>query len=252
MLCRIACDAMKASVKTRLILVDDDDMVRGVLAGNLAEVGYMVRQFGDPVEAQASLEKAGNSADLLILDWRMPGMTGLDLLKRLRASGIDTAALFFTSYNDTLFEEAALTWGAVDFIDKTRSFAILQKRIELILGRAVQSHDEALPLRCGSLSLDAASHGVQWRGQKISLTFGEFRVVSMLAQAGRDVTYREIYDALRGENFIAGDGTEGYRTNVRALIKRLREKFTAADPSFAAITNYPGFGYRWMEDPSRD
>jgi len=64
----------------------------------------------------------------------------------------------------------------------------------------------------------------------------------MLAQASRDVTYREIYDALRGEYFIAGDGAEGYRTNVRALIKRLREKFTAADPSFAAIINYPGFG----------
>ena len=243
---------MNASVNTRLVLVDDDDMLRGVLAGNLTEAGYMVRQFGDPVEALASLEKAGNGADLLILDWRMPGMTGLDLLKRLRAGGIDIAALFFTSYNDTLFEEAALTWGAVDFIDKTRSFAILRKRIEMILGRTVQTDAGALPLHCGSLILDAGSHGAQWRGQEIDLTFGEFRVVSLLAQAGRDVTYREIYDALRGENFIAGDGAEGYRTNVRALIKRLREKFTAADSSFGAIANYPGFGYRWLEGPSRD
>jgi two-component system response regulator ChvI len=243
---------MNASVNTRLVLVDDDDMLRGVLAGNLAEAGYLVRQFGDPVEALAFLEKAGNSADLLILDWRMPVMTGLDLLKRLRAGGIAIAALFFTSYNDTLFEEAALTWGAVDFIDKTRSFAILRKRIELILGRTVQTDTGALPLHCGSLILDAGSHGVQWRGHVIDLTFGEFRVVSVLAQTGRDVTYREIYDALRGENFIAGDGAEGYRTNVRALIKRLREKFTAADPSFGAIANYPGFGYRWMEGPSRD
>jgi len=242
---------MSATLKIRLVLVDDDDMVRSVLAGNLVEAGYMVRQFGDPVEAQAFLEKPGNTNDLLILDWRMPGMTGLDLLKCLRTNGVHTATLFFTSYNDTLFEEAALTWGAVDFIDKTRSFAILRKRIELILSRAVQADDVALPLRCGSLILDVASHGVQWRGQTIDLTFGEFRVISVLAQAGCDVSYREIYDAMRGENFIAGDGTEGYRTNVRALIKRLRDKFTAKDQSFSAITNYPGFGYRWAEGPSR-
>ncbi|PKU25581.1 response regulator transcription factor [Telmatospirillum siberiense] len=230
-----------------LTLVDDDDMLRAVLAGNLAGAGYEVHPFGDPVEALSFLESGRTKADLLILDWRMPVMTGLDLLKRLRAKGIDTPALFFTSHNDILFEEAALAYGAVDFIDKTRSFAILQKRIELILGRAGQNSEGTAPLRSGSLTLDANKHDVQWRGRTIELTFGEFRVVSLLAQAGRDVTYREIYDTLRGENFIAGDGTEGYRANVRALIKRLREKFITIDPSFSAIVNYPGFGYRWVE-----
>jgi two-component system response regulator ChvI len=123
----------------------------------------------------------------------------------------------------------------------------LQKRIELILGRAGLDGDASPPLCSGSLTLDAGSHSVHWRGRPIELTFGEFRVVSLLVQAGRDVTYREIYDALRGENFIAGDGAEGYRANVRALIKRSREKFVAEDPTFNAIANYPGFGYRWLE-----
>lgn len=238
---------MTSPAKATLILVDDDDMLRSVLVGNLTEAGYAVHQFGDPVEARAFIENPQFKADLLILDWKMPGMSGLELLKHLRAHGIDTAALFFTSHNDILFEEAALAYGAVDFIDKTRSFAILQKRIELILGRVGQTGEGIPPLRSGSLTLDIDRHGVQWRGRTIELTFGEFRVVSLLAQAGRDVTYREIYDALRGENFIAGDGTEGYRANVRALIKRLREKFVGADPSFNAIVNYPGFGYRWVE-----
>ena len=70
----------------------------------------------------------------------------------------------------------------------------------------------------------------------------------MLATSGRDLSYREIYDALRGENFIAGEGPDGYRANVRALIKRIREKFLAVDPDFAAIANYPGFGYRWIAE----
>ena len=178
----------------------------------------------------------------------MPGLSGLDLLRRLREDGVATPALFFTSYNDTVSEEAALEFGAVDFVDKTRSFAILARRIELILNRPPPAPESPNWLALGSLRLDEARHGTQWRGHAISLTFGEFRVVQLLAQAARDVTYREIYDALRGENFVAGEGPEGYRTNVRALIKRLREKFTACDPKFDAIVNYPGFGYRWQEN----
>ncbi len=71
--------------KTRLLLVDDDDMLREVLAGNLAEAGYEVSQFGDPQRACQALLARDVDADLLILDWKMPAMSGLDLLQRLRA-----------------------------------------------------------------------------------------------------------------------------------------------------------------------
>jgi two-component system response regulator ChvI len=234
--------------KGRLILVDDDDMLRLVLAGNLTQAGYAVRDFADASGALDCLIAGKEPADLLILDWKMPVMSGLDLLRRLRQAGINTAALFFTSHNDTIYEEAALAYGAVDFVDKTRSFTILLKRIELILGRSSGSGEAGSPQIAGPLLLDSASHTTTWRGTKVELTFGEFRVVELLVRSGRDVTYREIYDALHGENFIAGEGTEGYRANVRALIKRIREKFTEADPNFAAIANYPGFGYRWVDE----
>jgi two-component system response regulator ChvI len=231
----------------RLVLVDDDDLLRSVLAGNLSQAGFAVEQFGDPDQALLALAGRQTEADLLILDWRMPMMSGLDLLQALRAEGVTTPALFFTSHNDIILEEAALAFGAVDFIDKTRSFAILQRRIELILARGKQDAPEDPPQASGFLTLHAPTHRVTWKDQPIELTFGEFRVVSLLATCGRDVSYRELYDALRGENFVAGDGAEGYRTNVRALIKRLREKFVTIDPSFAAIVNFPGFGYRWQD-----
>lgn len=228
----------------RLVLVDDDDLLRSVLEGNLGQAGFDVQSYSDPLQA---LEKLPHAApcDLLILDWKMPGMSGLELLGALRARGIATPTLFFTSHNDTLYEEAALAQGAVDFIDKTRSFAILLKRIELILGHAVTQPPDEDMTETGLLRLSAANHGAFWCDQPIELTFGEYRVVELLATAGRDVTYREIYDALRGENFLAGDGPDGYRANVRALIKRIREKFLAVDGDFTAIANYPGFGYRW-------
>ena len=56
---------------------------------------------------------------------------------------------------------------------------------------------------------------------------------------------REIYDAVRGKDFVAGQGPNGYRGNVRALIKRVRKKFRAVDDGLDPIENYPGYGYRW-------
>lgn len=243
---------MSDANKAHLIIVDDDAVLRPVLADNLRDAGYRVDDFPSPTAALSALAGPGGAVahpDLLILDWRMPEMTGLDLLRRLRAAGVESAALFFTSYNDTLYEEAALSVGAVDFIDKTRSYAILLKRIELILGRMPERPaPETGPLDIGPLSLDPALHTALWRGRKVDLTYSEFRVVEMLAQSGADVGYRQIYDVVRGEKFAAGDGPDGYRANVRAMIKRIRQKFVDADPGFTAIVNFPGFGYRWSSD----
>jgi two-component system response regulator ChvI len=209
-----------------------------------------VQAFSDPLLALEAIP--GGNADLLILDWKMPGMSGLELLQALRGRGIATPALFFTSHNDTIYEEAALALGAADFVDKTRSFAILERRISMAL-----NHGEEPPRKdagqtgetnVGALTLNPASHAAAWQGRAVELTFGEYRVVELLATSGRDLSYREIYDALRGENFIAGEGPDGYRANVRALIKRIREKFLTVDPAFAAIANYPGFGYRWAAE----
>jgi len=233
----------------RLVLVDDDELLREVLAGNLVQAGFEVQLYSDPEKALAAIPDS--DADLLILDWKMPGMSGLELLQGLRGRGVTTRALFFTSHNDTIYEEAALALGASDFVDKTRSFAILLKRIEMALGRAAGEADPvdgSTDVNTGFLTLNAASHAAFWRDRPVGLTFGEYRVVELMATAGRDLSYREIYDALRGENFIAGEGPDGYRANVRALIKRIREKFLAVDPDFAAIANYPGFGYRWLSE----
>jgi len=241
---------------TRIVVVDDDDLFRPMLVGNLTEAGFHVREYAAPdvaLEALSADSVAQDvTIDLLILDWKMPGLTGLELLQRLRQIGLMTPAIFLTSLDDVIYEEAALKAGAIDFVGKTRSFAILQRRIELALSRSeateVSGDNPAGAdglLQTGPLLLDAGSHAVTWRERPVSLTLGEFKSVALMVRAGRDVSYREIYDALRGENFAAGQGPDGYRANVRALIKRVRQKFIAVDPSFDAIENFPGFGYRW-------
>ncbi|MFQ6019027.1 MAG: helix-turn-helix domain-containing protein, partial [Kiloniellaceae bacterium] len=65
---------------------------------------------------------------------------------------------------------------------------------------------------------------------------------------GGDATYRQIYDIVRGKDFAAGYGSEGFRANVRSFIKRIRKKFRDVDPEFDRIDNYAGFGYRWLDE----
>jgi len=242
-----------------LLLVDDDDLFRESLGLNLIDEGYTVTSFDNGREALAFLE-GGGSADVMLLDWRMPQLTGIDVLRRIRRSGIAIPVIFLTVLSDDIYEEAALAGGAVDFIDKSRRLPILIRRLQLITegtrpaaDAAAESTSEragATPagiLRLGRLELRYDTGRAFWAGRPTDLTLTEFKILALLAErAGRDVGYREIYDLVHGKDFIAGHGAEGYRANVRTFIKRIRKKFRDGDPDFDRIDNYPGFGYRWI------
>ena len=80
----------------------------------------------------------------------------------------------------------------------------------------------------------------------VDLTVGEFRIVHLLARnVGQYVGYRAIYDEVRHRGFISGNGENGYRTNVRSAVKRIRRKFEKHDPHFDEIHNFMAFGYVW-------
>jgi two-component system response regulator ChvI len=236
-----------------LILVDDDDLFRESLGLNLIDEGYRVTSFDNGREALAFLE-SGAAADVVLLDWRMPQLTGIEVLRRLRRLGITIPVIFLTVLSDDIYEEAALTGGAVDFIDKSRRLPILIRRLQLIAEGVRPAAEPVLepavsaptPLRVGQLELRFDTSRALWAGRPVDLTLTEFRILALLAErAGQDVGYREIYDLVHGKDFIAGHGAEGYRANVRTFIKRIRKKFRDSDPDFDWIDNYPGFGYRW-------
>lgn len=238
----------------RVVLVDDDDLFRESLGLNLAEEGFEVIDFAD---GETALEyfQSGESADAVLLDWRMPGIDGLGVLQALREARIETPIVFLTMLGEEIYEEAALKWGAVDFIDKSRRLSIILKRLKLITdGPKVQSAGEgegadSPVLRLGPLELRSDIRRAFWRGHQVDLTLTEFAIVHyMVLRPGADVTYRQIYDLVRGKDFVAGYGPDGYRSNVRSFIKRIRKKFREVDSDFDHIDNYPGFGYRWREE----
>jgi two-component system response regulator ChvI len=232
-----------------LLLVDDDNLFRESLGLNLVDEGYEVTSFENGRAVLAYLE-GGGGGDVMLLDWRMPDLNGLEVLRRMRERGIAIPVIFLTLLSDDIYEEAGLAGGAVDFIDKSRRLPILIKRLQLILdgSRPVAEPEPSRPdtLSLGRLQLRFDINRASWSGKTIDLTLTEFRILALLAErAGQDVGYREIYDLVHGKNFVAGHGTEGYRANVRTFIKRIRRKFRDVDPQFDHIQNYAGFGYRW-------
>ena len=237
-------------VRGHIVIVDDDEMFSESVGRNLEDAGYGARIFSNGASVIDFLADSPK-ADIVLLDWKMPGMTGIDVLQHLRRAQIDIPVIFLTVLSDQVYEEAGLLGGAVDFIEKSRNFSILLRRIELILGgRKAPDADtkRAGLVTHGKLTLDHDSHRAAWNGEQLGLTLTEFKIVVLLAEnGGRDISYREIYDIVHGEGFMAGDGEIGYRTNVRAFIKRIRQKFRDADNAFTGIQNYPGFGYRWHD-----
>jgi len=231
-----------------LLLVDDDDLFRESLGLNLVDEGYEVTSFDNGQDALAYLND--DSADVMLLDCRMPNLTGIDALQRMRGAGITIPVIFLTVLSDDIYEQAALEGGAVDFIDKARRLPILLKRLRLIVegGRSAPEPEpvRAPSRRLGQLMLRSDTNRALWAERAVDLTMTEFRIVTLLAEkAGQDVSYREIYDLVHGKDFIAGHGSEGYRANVRTFIKRIRKKFRDVDPGFDNIENYASFGYRW-------
>ena len=234
-----------------LLLVDDDDLFRESLGLNLVDEGSEVTSFGNGQDALAYLN--GGSADVMLLDWRMPELTGIDVLRRMRGTGITSPVIFLTVLSDDIYEQAALEGGAVDFIDKARRLPILLKRLQLIaqVGRSGSEPEpvRAPSLRLGQLMLRFDTNRALWAGRAVDLTLTEFRIVALLAEkAGSDIGYREIYDLVHGKDFVSGQGLEGFRANVRTFIKRIRKQFRDVEPGFDRIENYASFGYRWTAE----
>ncbi len=237
--------------KIRVALVDDDDRFREMVKGGLADSGFEVTTFAEGGDLLRHLADGG-PADVVILDWKMPSMSGIDLLNRMRNQGAAMPTIFLTGMPERSFEAAALDQGAVDFVDKSRGTDILTKRIKLAVEaegvrlRPATSED----IHRGRLLLRAKVGRAYWDGIDVNLTVTEYNIVRMLAaSAGEHATYRALYDCVHRAGFIAGAGDNGYRTNVRSAMRRIRDKFRAVDSNFDEIENYPSFGYRWKVPP---
>jgi two-component system response regulator ChvI len=229
-----------------VVLVDDDDDYREVLSADLADRGFSVSCFAD---GPAFLEALSNGieAQIALLDWALPEMSGFELLGALRERGIGLPVVFLTGYSLVERELQALDHGAIDFVDKARGTEVLAHRLRVILEGQRQIPAAAMPEveRYGELALYPSMARALWRQRDVGLTAGEYKVVTLLVSGGLH-SYRAIYDTMHHPGFVAGSGKHGHHTNVRSIVKRIRRKFVAVDPGFSAIETVQKVGYRWL------
>jgi two-component system response regulator ChvI len=237
----------------RVVHVEDDPGWREVIADQLPDHGFVVHSFADATSLADGLAVASD-ADIILLDWDLPDVSGIQLLEELRQVGVELPVVFLTGYAFTAQENLAFETGAVDFIDKARGVEILVRRLRRLLLKAPKSAaapPSASLVVCGKLVLNPNAGRAYWNDFDVGLTLGEYNIVHLLASnAGRWVNYRAVYDRVHYEGFVGGSGTNGYRTNVRGIIKRLRKKFLRHDETFAEIENFVGLGYRWAKPTS--
>ncbi len=231
-----------------IALVDDDRNILTSVSIALQQEGFVTRVYTDAAVALRAL--TDNPPDLGIFDIKMPGMDGMELLRRLR----DVSAMpviFLTSKDDELDEAHGLAMGADDYIAKPFSQRLLIARIRAILRRQEIARAEAAGnevesdppfLERGRLAMDQARHKVRWEGKDVSLTVTEFMILEALAQRPGVVKSRnQLLDIAYKDDVYVDDRT------IDSHIKRIRRKFRAADPGFDSIETLYGVGYRFDE-----
>ncbi|MEX2643901.1 MAG: response regulator transcription factor [Acetobacterales bacterium] len=240
----------------RIAFVDGDTVYRAAMTECLRARGLEVSEFDDP---EAAMEEMSVDPTLrvMLVDVEQFWSDGIALTERLSEThGVVPVALVARVRNNQS-EEQALKVGAADYLDKRTSPTVVALRLRLLIGgvRGAGQWRSDTPddvLEVGDLTLWLNSCGALWRGREVRLTVTEFRIVCLLAgDPGRDFSYRRIYDVVHGADFVAGDGPEGHRANVRSLIKKIRKRFRRLDSEFEAIENSPGYGYRWRTPAER-
>lgn len=236
-----------------IALVDDDRNILTSVSIALQAEGFITRVYTDGASALKAL--TDNPADLGVFDIKMPGMDGMELLRRLRESASSAALMpiiFLTSKDDELDEALGLAMGADDYIAKPFSQRLLIARIRAILRRtemargtssAPSSEPEQPLIERGRLVMDPARHKVVWDGKDVTLTVTEFLILEALAQRPGVVKSRnQLLDVAYQDDVYVDDRT------IDSHIKRVRRKFRSVDPQFDAIETLYGVGYRFGEE----
>ena len=203
-----------------ILIVEDDARVRSFLERGLAEEGHAVRATATSPAADQALAEGGVEA--VLLDWMLPGESGLALLRRWRARGDVTPVIMLTARDALEDRVAALDGGADDYLVKPFQFEELLARLRAVLRRAAGRASPALA--CADLVLDPASHRVTRAGRPIRLTAREFALLQFLLQhAGEVVSRTRIAAAVWDHDFdTASNVVEVY---VRYLRGKIDEPF---------------------------
>lgn len=222
----------------RILIVEDELAIRDMIGFALKKAGMQYDESGDAETALVSI--ASNPPDLVLLDWMLPGMSGPDLVRRLRSEEI-TAGLPVIMLTARVGENdrvSGLDLGADDYVTKPFSPRELIARINAVLRRNRELADEH-PIEFAGLSLDPVGHRVQSDGEVLNLAPTEFRLLKFfMSNPDRVYSREQLLDRVWGRGIFVEERT------VDVHIRRLR-KALAARAYDRFIQTVRGAGYRF-------
>ena len=219
-----------------VLIVEDEPAIAELIAVNLRHNGFQPVWAEDGVSAQRELDAV--LPDVILLDWMLPGASGLSLARKWRADSRTKAVpiLMLTARGDEPDKVAGLDAGADDYITKPFSTQELLARIRAVLrGRAPEQVQDMVSI--GELVLDAAAHRVSWQGDLLKIGPTEFKLLNYLMKHPERVHSRaQLLDKVWGDHVFIEERT------VDVHVKRLRESLGVAG---VLIETVRGAGYRF-------
>jgi DNA-binding response OmpR family regulator len=222
-----------------ILLVDDDALMRRSLAFNLEQAGFRASAAANAEDALALAQQS--LPNLVLLDIGLPGMDGLDAIKRFKEQ-FRVPVIFVTARRRNLDEVVGLELGADDYITKPFDVDVLIAHIKAVLRRSETSSGashQVLPLKVGDLTFDPVAHTVSVAGKPVELSPKEFNLLHALAlEPNRVRSVDELLASVWGAEFI------GQPQVVYVHIRWLREKLEAEPNHPKRILTVRGVGYK--------
>ena len=219
----------------RLLVIEDDVTLRESLARQLGEAGFAVEQAADDTEGLYFAEEY--PIDLAIIDLGLPGMSGLEIIRKVRAKGKTYPILILTARDRWEDKVDGLSAGADDYVVKPFHFEEIGARVNALLRR---SGGWASPvLEADPVALDMTRQELKVSGKLIELTSFEYKIIEFLMiRAGQVISKAELTDRLYDQDFERDSNV------IEVFIGRLRKKMDP-DNSIAPIETLRGRGYRF-------
>ena len=229
-------------MEIKIVLVDDEPEILTLVRDYLSREGFKVLTAINGTEGMELIER--ENPDLVLLDWMLPGMSGLEMCRRLRETST-IPIIMLTAKSEEIDRVLGLEFGADDYIVKPFSLRELAARIKTVLRRSsgvVQENGTPSVLIRGELSIDVTSHKVLKKGQELCLTPTEFNILHLLATRPGTVYSRlQLLRQAMGEEYLY------YERSIDTHVSNLRKKLedNPSDPKY--VETVFGVGYRFGE-----
>ncbi|MBM6589393.1 MULTISPECIES: response regulator [unclassified Brevibacterium] len=224
---------------TRILLVEDEDSFSDPLSYLLGKEGYEVTVADDGLKALAEFDR--NGADLVLLDLMLPGVSGTEVCRELRAKS-SVPIIMLTAKDSEIDKVVGLELGADDYVTKPYSSRELLARVRAVLRRNVESEafDDESVLEAGGVRIDVERHVVSVRGEELSMPLKEFELLEILIRnSGRVMTRGQLIDRIWGEDYVGDTKT------LDVHVKRLRAKVEQNPSEPRLLTTVRGLGYKF-------